>query len=622
LSWLDSQSGESRPVHVGPIEPKYALPAILNALVPFGIGSSPTNDPSLPANGGTAFAGLDLTDYELGTPGIEADRDFFAHNEQETTRFQVGFRGDFQISDKPWHYDLSVTRGDSEFSTHFLGLDSDRLELAAYGLGGPGYVPNGSLTGPTADFVRGFMSGNDGLIDTRVTTAGSQGTIEGTLASLTGTLPGQPFINPDNVLTAFTSTNRCDNAQGCFFFNPYLTRATAAGANSEELLQWLEVPIDPAQRSETFITVADFVVSGELMDMKAGPLSMALGLQRREEGRKTFVNPKTIGAINSFGQLSNQESVAGLSENRSFDAERDINAVFFEFGVPLTEDIDIQFAGRYEDYGSDIGSTFDPKLGVRWQATDSRILRSSASSSFRGPGLAQIEEGTGFSLEFGVPDVLAAVAATSPAGANCARTGRCAVPTAGVPTIIVKQGLAPEEAVTYNIGGIWAPVDGRLAGLEIGLDYYNIEINDKIIDVPTQSLLTEELVLFNAALAANDFVIAVPGVPGFGLACDPTEAQFDPGTAETGEACQVNPNSYAINPGNSGFVDGKIDTYYAFDLNYTYAMPLNDSELVFTFGALDLFEADLPELKNANGTDLLVFDPRGRRIYGSVKFSL
>jgi len=540
-----------------------------------------------------------------------------------------------------------------------------------------------------------------------------------------------------------------------FFFNPYLTRATAAGANSEELLQWLEVPITPTQRSETFITVADFVVSGELMDMKAGPLAMALGLQRREEGRKTFVNPKTIGAVNSFGQLSNQESVAGLSENRNFDAERDINAVFFEFQIPLTEDIDIQLAGRYEDYGDDIGSTFDPKLGIRWQATDSLTLRSSASSSFRGPGLAQIEEGTGFSLEFGVPDVLAAVAASNPAGANCVRTGRCAIPAAGVPTIIVKQGLAtaslaPEEAITYNIGGIWAPVEGPLEGLEIGLDYYNIEITDKIIDVPTQSLLTEELVLFNAALAANDFVIAVPGTPGFGLACDPTDAQFDPGTAGTGEACQVNPDSYAINPGNSGFADGNItrrsdgtkslqiissgalntgsvetngidanfsyfwendmgswvvagrlnyireflvsgfpggqpdfdaagftnndpnrrltqsmpdlkgnlgltylrdrhaarlnmrfvgeyednagpanvigdgdiDAYYAFDLNYTYAMPLNDSELVFTFGALDLFEADLPELKNANGTDLLVFDPRGRRVYGSVKFSL
>ena len=33
-----------------------------------------------------------------------------------------------------------------------------------------------------------------------------------------GTVPGQPFINPDNVVVALTSSNRGDNADGCFFF--------------------------------------------------------------------------------------------------------------------------------------------------------------------------------------------------------------------------------------------------------------------------------------------------------------------------------------------------------------------------------------------------------------------
>ena len=45
--------------------------------------------------------------------------------------------------------------------------------------------------------------------------------------------------------------------------------------------------------------------------MPAGPLAMAFGLQRREEARKTSVNGKITGAVNSFGQLSGQESVGG-----------------------------------------------------------------------------------------------------------------------------------------------------------------------------------------------------------------------------------------------------------------------------------------------------------------------
>ena len=73
---------------------------------------------------------------------------------------------------------------------------------------------------------------------------------------------------------------------------------------------------------------------------------------------------------------------------------------------------------------------------------------------------------------------------------------------------------------------------------------------------------------------------------------------------------------------NNRIDDGQIDAYYSFDLNYSYTMDLNDSALIISLGAIDLFEADLPRLKNANGTDLSTFDIRGRRVYGSVKFIL
>ena len=755
VSYLDSRSGQSAPVHAGPIEPKYALPGILNALVGFGIGSDPANDPALATNGGSTlppFLPLELVDYEVRLPGIDANRNFNSHNEQTTTRFQIGARGDFEIAERSWNYDASYTRGDSEFATNFLGLDSDRLELAHYGLGGPNCIPDGDLSNPIA---RGLLAGGDGVFNSASAVPGAVGPLEATFEALLGTVPGQPFINPDNVVVAMTSSNRGDNAQGCFFFNPYLTRNGTPGlTNSEELLRWMEFEMNDAQKSETFIDVVDVVFAGELFDIASRTVSMAIGMQYREEGRETVVNPKTTGAVNSFGQLSGQESVAGLSENRNFDDKRDVWAAFVEFQVPLGEDIDVQLAARYEDYGDDIGDTFDPKLGVRWQATESLALRGSASSSFRGPGLAQIAEGNGFSLEFGVADVLGE--GIDPAGQNCVKTGRCAVPNPlNAPSIIiVKEGqptpdLQPETAVTFNVGAIWTPLDGMFEGLEVGLDYYSIEFEDKIIDVPTQSLLAEELELFNQALAANDFVVAVPGQPDFGAACDPTAAEFDPGQPR-GEFCQVNPAAYAVSAANSQFPggritrrpdvsrdlqiiasgalntgkvetsgidahlmypfanslgswvvdarmnwirefvvsdfpggqpdfdaagftnldpnrrlvrsmpdlrgnvglsyargnhrarlnmrwigeyednavpnarigDGDIDAYQAFDFNYSYLFRLSGADVQLSLGAIDLFDEDLPKLKNANGTDLTVFDPRGRRIYGSIKVAL
>jgi len=348
---------------------------------------------------------------------------------------------------------------------------------------------------------------------------------------------------------------------GCQFYNPYLTRATddpltgAAMANSEELLQWIETPVDRANDTETFLTSADLVFSGDLMEMQHGALGMAVGLQYREEGRKTDVNPIFIGSVNSFGTLIGGESVAGLSENRNFDEERDIYAAFLEFQIPLLDSVDVQLAGRYEDYGGEIGDTFDPKLGIRWQATPSIVLRASASTSFRGPAISQVEEGTGYSLEFGVRDRLGergdAIAAAS--GPQCVRTGQCAAPAIDVAPsiIIVKQGrpspnLQPEEAVTYNFGVIWSPQEGFLQGLTVGIDYYDIELEDKIIDVPTQAFLSPEFDEFNAALAAGDFVIVQPSALDFGQPCDPDDPIFSfSGDGDRAEECQVDPNAYS-----------------------------------------------------------------------------
>jgi outer membrane receptor protein involved in Fe transport len=457
--------------------------------------------------------------------------------------------------------------------------------------------------------------------------------------------------------------------------------------------------------------------------------------------------------VNSFGRLASGTSVGGLSENRNFDAERDVWAVFAEFAVPITEDIDMQLAGRYEDYGGDIGSTFDPKLALRWQSTESLVLRGAISSSFRGPALAQIEEGTGYSLEFGVRDFLGE--AIRPEGANCVRTGRCPVPDANAAPsiIIVKQGLEtpdlkPESAVSWNLGAIWSPLDGPLSGLTVGADYYQINFEDKIIDVPTQAYLTEELGRFQAALGAGDFVIVDPTLASFGTACDPQDAIYDPGQS-LGEACQVNPSAYATTPETSQF-DGNVlrrpdrtrdlqiissraintgkvdvsgvdfnlsyvwdtdigqwlfdsrvnyiiehkvrdfptgqpdydaagwanrgperrisrsmpdlkgnatlswsydrhfanlgmrfvgsykddsqpslrlerefDPYFAFDLSYSYTFDVGpNGGLQLTVGAIDLLDADLPNVRDSRGVDLFTFDQRGRRLYASLLYRM
>ncbi|NOX51624.1 MAG: TonB-dependent receptor [Gammaproteobacteria bacterium] len=767
ISYANGNSGSSRNVQSGPIEPKFFMPSLLGLtsaapFIPDPFTGGAPNDPSTIPNGGPLPAApipmvvplpLEIADFQLRVPGLDPQRKFNARNESDTWRFQLGARGDFDFAEKPWSYDVSLTHGTNQFSTFGLAIDKDRLELAMYGLGGPTCTPNGTLNpaDPRAATARFLLSGTDGMFNDLATAPGAVGPLESTMLALMGTVPNFPFINPDNLVLGMTSNNNGDHSQGCYFYNPFLSRQNNPTlANSDELLRWMEVPVK-AQQTDTYLTSFDVVFSGELFELNGNIASLAVGAQYREEGRETAVHRQITGSVNSFGQMAGGESVGGLSENLNFDADRDIYAVFAELALPLTDDIDIQLAARYEDYGSAIGSTFDPKIGVRWQTTDSLVLRAAASSSFRGPALAQIEEGTGFSLEFGVRDVLGEQ--SRPEGDNCVRTGRCEIldPTLAPTIIIVKQGrpspdLEPETAVSWNIGAIWSPQEGPLAGLTVGVDYYNINFEDKIIDVPTQAFLTEEVVLFQQALAAGDFVIVNPTLGNIGTSCDPTNAIFDPGAAQS-ESCQVNPSAYAISAANSSF-DGNItrrtdnsrdlqiiasnaintgkvetsgidlhlgyvrstdygqfvfdsrlnwiekfdvkdfpvgqpdfdaagftnrsptrrlassmpdlkgsasltwlyddhiarlgmryigsytdnaaivlersfDPYYAFDFSYTYTLDFEASgQLLLTLGAIDLLDADLPNVRDSRGVDLTVFDQRGRRFYASMTYRM
>ena len=63
---------------------------------------------------------------------------------------------------------------------------------------------------------------------------------------------------------------------------------------------------------------------------------------------------------------------------------RKIYSVFGEIRFPVTDTLEMTLAGRYEYYEGQ-GSTFNPKLSVRWQALDWLALRGSVGSTYRAP---------------------------------------------------------------------------------------------------------------------------------------------------------------------------------------------------------------------------------------------
>ncbi len=93
-----------------------------------------------------------------------------------------------------------------------------------------------------------------------------------------------------------------------------------------------------------------------------------------------------IGYSNKFDAQSEGGNVGGSAGNSS-SGDRDFMALFFELYVPLTDDMELQVAGRYDDY-SDFGSAFSPTLSYTWNAMDNLTLRARWGEGFKAPALS------------------------------------------------------------------------------------------------------------------------------------------------------------------------------------------------------------------------------------------
>lgn len=298
-------------------------------------------------------------------------------------------------------------------------------------------------------------------------------------------------------------------ANGCQFYNPFsnaiespLQKGTEgfvnpdydpALANSPELREWMTEAV--GSKTDSTLSLVDAVVSGEA-NVRGTDIGWAAGLQsRREEyvvkpfeGSNLDINPCQTEAENEAWRAAGSDSAtfcnAGtpgdvsddyegsgrfifLAGATPFDDAQTINAAFVELALPLADNLETQISARYEDYGGDTGSSFDPKIAVRLEASDAWTLRGSASTTFRGPTLNQLG-GRSTTLSFVGP------------------TGTFkAVDTFGT------EDLDPESATTANLGAIFTRDDFAMGkgSLTVSVDYWRFDFEDPIIKEDFNSLI-------------------------------------------------------------------------------------------------------------------------------------
>ncbi len=325
----------------------------------------------------------------------------------ETYRLSAGLKGEFDIAGGIG-WDAAVTYMDSNAEIATPDILVGKLQMALRGLGGD---------------------------------------------NCTGTTPGQ---------------------NGCLWFNPFSTGVAsnvidgrpnpgyvASTANSREVLDYIFGEYGYKQRSRIF--TADLVFNGQVdaVDLGAGPLAWAAGGQYRWSGVERQNNDDTNIAVSPCPDSSVNPGATCAAQNGPFsffgaladyDLDYSVGAAFVELQMPFTDSITGTLAVRYEDYGGNIGATTNPKVAVKWQATDWLAFRASAGSTFRAPPQTQIANTAVTNLSY-----------TTAAG------GYRAYDLWGNPN------LEPEEANTLNLGALFEIGDFRAS-----LDYWSFDFKGPI----------------------------------------------------------------------------------------------------------------------------------------------
>lgn len=242
----------------------------------------------------------------------------------------------------------------------------------------------------------------------------------------------------------------------CVPYNPF-----GIGVNSAAAVGY--VSGDSSLRQHIQQKVAAATLQGEPFSTWAGPVSLAVGAEYREE---------------QIGSTSDAISLASgfLTGNyKPTNGSYHVKEAFGEVVVPLMHDVpgfqrlELNGAARFTDYSTS-GSVTTWKVGGNWQPIDGLRFRSTLSRDIRAPNLNELYAGGVTSAGQTVIDRSTGLSSTGITGITIGNTG-----------------LRPEIAKSLTVGGVLQP--RSVPGLSLSLDYYDIRISNAIITLTTQQVV-------------------------------------------------------------------------------------------------------------------------------------
>ncbi len=244
---------------------------------------------------------------------------------------------------------------------------------------------------------------------------------------------------------------------------------------------------DPARDSRGTTTSWDLKASREIFAMAGGNAGLAVGTDVRRETQNF-----TPSALLASGDIYGESAATPLTGSRT------VSAVFVEMNLPVLKDVEAQIAVRYDNY-SDVGSTTNPKIGLRWTPSKTLVIRGSAGTGFRAPSLYDLYAPTNLGQTNGLYN--------DPLG--CGKPGVVANDYCSIQPDKLRGGsadLKPEKSKQFSMGFVLEPS----SLFSTTVDYWNIQKTDVIVQ-PEGSYFADPVL--NAAYIKRDpsYVAGVPG---------------------------------------------------------------------------------------------------------------
>ena len=243
---------------------------------------------------------------------------------------------------------------------------------------------------------------------------------------------------------------------------------------------------------------------------------IAISTQRQAVGTENILNLQVTGTIGDTdigyavgGQYRDQDfedradvsstegDVAGGASSNGF-GERDASALFAEFSYSPIDTVELSAAVRWDDYSweglgtKDGDSATTYMAGISFRPVDNLLLRASYGTGFKAPTLGELFLGRSFGVTRAVDTTLCnTTTAANPEPRtpeqqtevdNACRRLEIRSVSGGNPN------LETETSTNFSVGLVFEPTDNW----SLALDYYNIEVEDKIGSLTVQEILNNE----------------------------------------------------------------------------------------------------------------------------------